>query len=482
MKRSESKAQAVWNIFEQIARVPRPSGKEQQMAEWIRRFAAERAFSARSDSVGNIIVAVPPTPDRASRPSLILQGHMDMVCQKQSDSTHDFLKDPIRLVEQDGWLCADGTTLGADNGIGMALALALATEPNLSHPALELLFTVDEETGLTGATALAPGFLRGKRMLNLDSEDDSFTVGCAGGEQTQIDFSFKTGTPANRVPCRLTVSGLRGGHSGVNVHEQRANALKLLTRSIAALMDSQDIQIIEMSGGSAHNAIPRDAQAIVLIHPGKVNRATEILSNLQTLFRNEYNTIDPAIQLDLVSVNEPCKTALSPASTRTLIDLLLGLPSGVHRVSQEFTGVVETSNNLAVINTIADQKLISIVSSQRSLKESCLDEMTACVTSVARLAGAAITTLGRYPGWDPDPSSALLAECSRVYEQLRGRKPAILVIHAGLECGIIGKHFPGMDMVSLGPNIENAHSPHERLDIASVDNTWTLLKTLLTIL
>ncbi len=479
MNRSESQAQAVWNLFEQIARVPRPSGQEQQMAEWIRRFASERGFSARSDSVGNLIVEVPATPDRASRPSLILQGHMDMVCQKQPDSTHDFMKDPIRLVERDGWICADGTTLGADNGIGIALGLALATEPGLSHPALELLFTVDEETGLTGATALAPGFLRGKRMLNLDSEDDSFTVGCAGGEQTQIDFSYKTGTSANRIPCRLTVSGLRGGHSGVNVHEQRANALKLLTRSIAALMDSQDVRIVEMSGGSAHNAIPRDAQAIVLVPRRKVKRATEILANLQTVFRNEYTQIDPQIQINLVSIDSSCTHALSSTSTRTLIDLLLGIPNGVHRVSQEFSGVVETSSNLAVINTIADPNGISIVSSQRSLKESCLDEMTACVTSVARLADTSITTLGRYPGWDPDPSSALLAECSRVYEQLRGRKPAILVIHAGLECGIIGKHFPGMDMVSLGPTIENAHSPQERLEIASVDQTWALLKTLL---
>jgi dipeptidase D len=479
MKRSESKAQTVWNIFEQIARVPRPSGKEQKMAEWLRRFASEHRFAARSDSVGNLIIEVPATPDRTSRPSLILQGHMDMVCQKQPDSAHDFSKDPIRLVERDGWICADGTTLGADNGIGIALGLAAAIESGLSHPPLELLFTVDEETGLTGATALAPEFLRGKRMLNLDSEEDSFTVGCAGGEQTQIDLSYKAGAVTNRVLCQLTVSGLRGGHSGVNIHEQRANALKLLTRCLATLRDSQDLRIVELSGGSAHNAIPRDAQAILSLRKDQVEPAQEIVANLQTVFRNEYNTIDPNIQINLVSIKKSSKQALTSSPTRTLIDLLLGIPNGVHRVSQEFAGVIETSSNLAVITTAARRKQIAIVTSQRSLKESCLDEMTACVTSVARLAGAAITTLGQYPGWDPNPSSSLLAECSRVYEQLHGRKPSIIVIHAGLECGIIGKHFPGMDMVSLGPTIENAHSPQERLDIASVDQTWALLKTLL---
>ena len=263
MKRAESKAGAVWRIFEGIAQVPRPSRGERAVGEWIAGLARGKGLAARFDEAGNLLVEVPASPGRQDRPALILQGHLDMVCQKKPESSHDFAKDPIRLIERDGWVYGDGTTLGADNGIGVAMALAAATEPGVAHPRLELLFTVDEETGLTGAMALRPDFLRGRRLLNLDSEDESFTVGCAGGEQTQIELAVKSGPVGERKAYRLAVGGLRGGHSGVNIHEQRANALKLLGRCLAALAEAGDLRIGHIAGGSAHNAIPRDAEATI---------------------------------------------------------------------------------------------------------------------------------------------------------------------------------------------------------------------------
>ena len=476
MKRAESKATAVWRIFEGIAQVPRPSGGERAVGEWIAGLARERGLAARFDAAGNLLVEAPASAGRQDRPGVILQGHLDMVCQKRPESGHDFAKDPIRLVEREGWIYGDGTTLGADNGVGVAMALAAATEPGVAHPRLELLFTVDEETGLTGATALRPDFLRGRRLLNLDSEDDSFTVGCAGGEQTQIDLPVKSGPVGERKAYRLAVGGLRGGHSGVNIHEQRANALKLLGRCLAGLADAGDLRIGTIAGGSAHNAIPRDAEATIWLKDKRAG-AAKILAKLEGIFRDEYAEVEPEIKVELTAVKNASKTALTAAGTQTVVDLLLAMPNGVHRFSRQFEGIVETSSNLAMAATEKGQ--VTLVSSQRSLKESCLDAMTAAVTAVANLAGTKTTTLGRYPGWDPDPNSALLAECVRAYEGLRGRRPAICVIHAGLECGIIGKTYPGMDMASLGPNIENAHSPQERVEIASVDACWELLTALL---
>jgi dipeptidase D len=476
MRRVESKATAVWRIFEGIAQVPRPSGGEQAVGEWIAGLAKQKGLASRFDEAGNLLVEVPATAGRQDRPGVILQGHLDMVCQKRPESGHDFAKDPIRLIERDGWVYGDGTTLGADNGIGVALALAAATEPGVAHPKLELLFTVDEETGLTGAMALRQDFLRGRLLLNLDSEDDSFTVGCAGGEQTQIELAIEMNTTAGWRAYQLTVGGLRGGHSGVNIHEQRANALKLLGRCLVQLAKTGEIRIGGIAGGSAHNAIPRDAEARVWL-PSERTDASEILAKLEGLFRDEFAGIEPAIRVELTEAEGSGTTALTAASTRAVVDLLLAMPDGVHRFSRQFEGIVETSSNLAVAGTETEQ--VVLVSSQRSLKESCLDAMTAAVTAVAHLAGATTRTLGRYPGWDPDPNSALLAECVRAYEGLRGRRPAIRVIHAGLECGIIGKTYPGMDMASLGPNIENAHSPQERIEIVSVDACWELLKTLL---
>ena len=479
MKRSEAKAKKVWEIFEGLSGVPRGSRHEEKACEWVMEWAGKHGLSYRQDGAGNVLIEVEATAGYEEKEAVVLQGHVDMVCEKRPDSGHDFAKDGIKLIEEDGWVHADGTTLGADNGIGVAMALAAAVEEGVEHPKLEILCTVDEETGLTGANGLEEGFITGSRLLNMDSEEDSFTVGCAGGEQTQIELAAEWEKRGGCGCYELKVSGFCGGHSGVDIHRQRANALKLLGRCLGALDEAVGAKIAEVSGGSAHNAIPRDARAVVCLAGGDFEKAKGVLDELCSRFREEFGRIEGDINVRLEAAESEGCSAMSAEAGRRLIDLLAGLPFGVERFSQEFEGVVETSSNVAVIRTKKEDGIVSIVTSQRSLKESCLDMMTGMVTAVGRLAGAKVETIGRYPGWDPDPKSKVLAVCEEVYEEMWGKKPVVKVIHAGLECGVIGKKFAGMDMVSFGPDIENAHSPQERVNVESVDKTWAFFVKLL---
>jgi len=480
LKRTEAKAKKVWELFEELSKVPRASKHEEKACEWVMEWAKKHGLAYRQDGAGNIVIEVEATAGYEEKETVILQGHVDMVCEKRPESGHDFAKDGIKLIEEDGWVRADGTTLGADNGIGVAMSLAAAVEEGVEHPKLEILCTVDEETGLTGANGLEAGFIKGRRLLNMDSEDDSFTVGCAGGEQTQIDLAVEWEEVCGECGCyELKVSGLRGGHSGIDIDKQRANALKLLGRCLGAVDEAVGVKIAEVSGGSAHNAIPRDARAVICLAGEQFEKAKAILEELGGRFKDEFGQIDGDITVTLEGAEREWCGSMSAEASRRLIDLLEGLPFGVNRFSQEFEGVVETSSNVAVIATKKEEGVVSIAMSQRSLKESCLDMMTGMVTAVGRLAGAKVETLGRYPGWDPDPESKLLAVCEEVYEEMRGKKAAVKVIHAGLECGIIGKKFSGMDMVSFGPDIENAHSPQERVNVESVDETWAFFVKLL---
>ena len=460
--------------------MPRESKHEEKVGQWLIDWATKHNFAHRSDAVGNIIIEVDATEGYEDRETVVLQGHVDMVCEKVPESGHDFAKDGIKLIEEDGWVRADGTTLGADNGVGVAMGMAAAVEEGVSHPKLEILCTVDEETGLTGANGLEAGFITGKRLLNLDSEDDSFTVGCAGGEQTEIDLAVKWDEGCGACGCyELKVSGLRGGHSGCDIHEQRANSLKLLGRCLATVDEAAGVKIAELSGGSAHNAIPRDARAKICLAGEQLEKAKGVLEELGRRFRDEFEKIDGDITVTLEATDSKDCSAMSTESSKCLIDLLVALPFGVDRFSQEFEGVVETSSNVAVIATKKEEAIVNIVMSQRSLKESCLDVVTGAITAIGRLAGAKVETEGRYPGWDPDPGSKVLAVCEEIYEEMRGKKPVVKVIHAGLECGVIGKKFSGMDMVSFGPDIENAHSPQERVNVESVDKTWAFFVKLL---
>ena len=479
MERSEAKAKKVWEIFEGLSGVPRGSRHEEKACEWVMEWAGKHGLSYRQDGAGNVLIEVKATAGYEEKEAVVLQNHVDMVCEKRPDSGHDFAKDGIKLIEEDGWVHADGTTLGADNGIGVAMALAAAVEEGVEHPKLEILCTVDEETGLTGANGLEEGFITGSRLLNMDSEEDSFTVGCAGGEQTQIELAAEWEKGGGCGCYELKVSGLRGGHSGVDIHEQRANSLKLLGRCLGAVDEAVGVKIAELSGGSAHNAIPRDARAVVCLAAGDLAKAKGVLDELRGRFRDEFGKIDGDINVTLEAAESESCAAMSAEAGRRLIDLLAGLPFGVERFSEEFEGVVETSSNVAVIRTKKEDGIVSIAMSQRSLKESCLDMITGMVTAVGRLAGAKVETIGRYPGWDPNPESKVLAVCKEVYEAMRGKDAIVKVIHAGLECGVIGKKFAGMDMVSFGPDIENAHSPQERVNVESVDKSWAFFVRLL---
>lgn len=467
--------------FTEISCIPRCSKQEQQISCYLRDWAAGLGFATRTDRVGNILITVPATPDREQAPTVVLQSHLDMVCEKTAASHHDFSRDPLRLYIDRDWLRAEGTTLGADNGIGIALALALAEDRELSHPKLELLFTVDEETGLTGALHLEPGFFSGRLLLNLDSEDEGvLTIGCAGGRDSELllDLDYDEWPQGDQLYA-LTVAGLRGGHSGVDIHAGLANANVLLARTLAELRRHGNIHLAGLDGGSAHNVIPREATARLAIPataaPDLISRVGELALTLRRSYPNE-----PDLTIDLVRQEGVGAGVFSPSLAGIVVDLLLVGPDGVMAMSKEAPGVVETSINLATIMEKAGQ--LSILFSQRSDNPAGLAWMTAKLEGLARLTGAGIITSGGYPGWPPDHDSALLAGARKVYRQMFGQEPTIEIIHAGLECGIIGAKNPGMDMLSLGPTIKNPHSPEEKLYLPSLDRFCPFIRELLTTL
>jgi dipeptidase D len=468
----------ILHAFEQISRVPRPSKREEKIVAWLLDWAAENGLPARSDEAGNIVIKVPATPGYEKSETLVLQGHMDMVCEKTRDSNHDFDRDPIELVYTgDGWLTANKTTLGADNGIAIAMAMVVATDKQLAHPPLEILFTTDEETGLTGASSLKAGFIEGRQLLNVDSEDEGvFTVGCAGGEDARVAMPFVTGDSLPGYSAfKLVGSDMSGGHSGVDIILGRANAIKLLFRAIQLLSRLTDVRIAALSGGTTRNAIPRDCEAVLLLPDKDQARARELVAELERKLQSEYRSTDPNLQLKLTEESGDFKAA-SASTTRRAIDLVLAYPDGVAAMSKDIEGLVETSNNLATIN-IEKGRLV-ILSNQRSSNMDKLALIGDRILAVARLAGAEGETSGTYTSWQPNMESKLLARCLQVYEKRFGRKPKVEAIHAGLECGIIGSKYAGMDMISFGPTIKYPHSPDEKIDIASIGKTWDFMTAL----
>jgi dipeptidase D len=467
-------------LFEQISAIPRCSKKESQIAAWISQWAKRNEFNVRQDAAGNLAIDIPASADGCRGPSLIIQGHMDMVCEKTSASQHNFDTDPIKPLLNGDWLQADQTTLGADNGIAIAMALAIAENPQLTHPPLELLFTVDEETGLNGASQLAPGFISGSILLNIDSEDEGiFTVGCAGGVDTSICLPMKTATPASEALFKIKASGMRGGHSGVDIHKQRANANHVLARCLAQLQQVQDLSILSITGGSAHNAIPREAEVIVTCDPIHFPALQAIIRGFKKTLHQELGMLEAELDLTIAPApkSDQATMTFTKAESRRLLHLLLALPHGVARMSLDRPGLVETSCNLATIRTREDH--IEIVSSQRSSVMTRLDELTLKIASIASLAGASTQNKNAYPAWEPNFESPLLQKCQSVYQETFGRPPKVEVIHAGLECGIIGSKYNGMDMISFGPTIKDPHSPDERLYVPSIDKVWRFLTRLL---
>lgn len=477
----ENKLEKIIALFRQVSRIPRCSGNEARIADWLGRWADQRGFEHACDRTGNLLIRIPASAGYETAKGIVLQGHMDMVCEKTADADHDFSKDPIQLVVDGDWLRAEKTTLGADNGIAIALGLALAEDETVLHPPLELLFTVDEESGLTGASGLAREWLTGQMLVNIDSEDEGvFTIGCAGGRHTTITLPLNRSEipPSDRV-CRVQAHGMAGGHSGVDIHTHRANAIKIMARTLEQLIRTAGVRLITVSGGTTHNAIPRRAEAVIACDPADAAKLQAAVARFQETVQGEYASVEPAIELSFAEDQSGAfdRLAVSEQDTRKIVGLMLALPSGVAELSADLEDLVETSSNLARIETTAEG--MRLLSSQRSLVMSRLDEITAQIEAVAALAGAAADSDGGYPAWLPSLESPLLKKCRDTYRSLFGREPKVTSIHAGLECGIIGAKYEGMDMISLGPDIRNPHSPGERLYLPSVEKVWTFLVALL---
>jgi len=470
---------SVWGHFAALAAIPRPSGHEERAVAFVTAIGASLGVKAVRDARGNVVLRVPATPGREGAPPVILQTHLDMVCEKNRDVAHDFDRDPIRPRLAGEWVQATGTTLGADNGIGVAAALAMATDPKVQHGPLELLFTLDEETGLTGAKELDPKLLTGRMLLNLDSEEDGVLfVGCAGGEDTLIDLkpSFRSAA-FHGTALRLSVTGLRGGHSGLNIVENRGNALKLITRVLAAAIDDGvPFDLASIAGGSKHNAIPRDAEAVIVPDPNAKSRLDEVTARALAAFKVELAKIDDGVRVAWAPCPDPARV-LAIADRDRLVQLLLALPHGVLAMSPDIPGLVETSSNLAVVRE--HEGGIRIVTASRSSVAPSLASVLAQIRAAATLAGARITLKDGYPGWKPNLDSKALAAVREVYRARWGKEPHVTAIHAGLECGLLGEKIPGLDMVSFGPQIEGAHSPDERVNVASVARFFDALAEVL---
>ncbi len=466
--------------FEQISSVPRGTKHEQKILAWLQQWSVAHGFSFQTDSYGNMVIRVPASSGYEDRPTIVIQGHMDMVCEKTPDSTHDFLRDPIRCIVNGDWLRADKTTLGADNGIAIALALALVEDTHVSQPPLELLFTVEEEVGIGGASHLDPNLIRGKTLINLDSEEEGvFIIGCAGGITTQIQLPLSRELPPhNHKRIRIVVDGLQGGHSGAEIHKHRGCANQILAWALDRTQRIVPIQLGLVQGGTAHNAIPRQAEAVFVCPEEKLDDCKSQITLFEQELLDEFSRPDPDLRIRLISENDDKNHEVtSIAETEKIVRLLMALPHGVAHMSDSIEGFVETSNNLAKVEMM--DGALQITSSQRSSVTSRLDELSRRIEAVAKLAGAQVNHIDGYPGWKPNMDSDLLKKSVETYEKLFSQKPEVKIIHAGLECGIIGERCGDMDMISLGPTIKNAHSPNEMLYIPSVTRVWDLLVELL---
>jgi dipeptidase D len=465
---------AVWRHFDQILTIPRGSGNEAGMRRHVQGFAERAGLVARVDVAGNVVVRKPATAGNERAPGVILQAHLDMVNEKRSDVAHDFTRDPL-IPRRDGdYLTATGTTLGSDNGIGVAAMLAVLEAGNLVHGPLECLFTIDEETGLTGAGQLDPTLLSGRLLLNLDSEEEGILyVGCAGGGDTTVTLPLRTTTvPAGGTALRLRLHGLKGGHSGVDIRLQRGNAIKLLVRVLGAGAGRASLHLADVSGGGAHNAIPREAVAVVVVAERERAVFEDAVRREFAAAAAEYRPADPGMALDIAPGDAPA-AVWEHASATTALRLLAGLPHGVLAMSYAIPDLVETSTNVATVAQ-RDGALV-IGTSTRSSIDTALAAARARIRAIAELAGAKVDEHAAYPGWQPNLASPLLEVVKRVYRTEFGAESEVKAIHAGLECGIIGKKIPGVDMISFGPQIEFPHSPDERVAIPSVGNFYRLL-------
>lgn len=470
---------AVWEYFEEICQVPRPSKKEGKIMAFLLDWAKKHDLEACRDEAGNVLIKKPAAPGRENAPTVVLQAHMDMVCEKNSDTAHDFDKDPIRPYVDGEWVRAKGTTLGADDGIGMAAMMAVLTSKDIAHGPVECLFTVDEETGLTGAFALRPGFVSGNILLNLDSEDEGeMFIGCAGGIDTVVRMKYETeSAPCDAFTLKVQVKGLQGGHSGDDINKGRGNAIKILNRFLWDLNAKYGIRLALLEGGNLRNAIAREAWAVCVIDGNHKEDARVAFNVYMAEMENVWRVTEPGLQLSLESADTP-SLVLTKKDTDALLNALYACPHGVFSMSYRMPGLVETSTNLAAVR-FEKENTVLITTSQRSDVDSEKMNIANMVEAVFKMAGAEVEHSEGYPGWAPNPDSPVVKVAVESYKRLFGKAPVVRSIHAGLECGLFLEKYPKMDMVSFGPTLRGVHSPDEKVNIKTVEMWWSHLVDML---
>jgi dipeptidase D len=469
---------SLWEIFEEICKIPHPSKSEEQVREYVVAFARKHGIECKVDEVGNVILRKPATPGMENRRGVILQGHLDMVPQKNNDTVHDFEKDSIKPRIDGEWVKATGTTLGADNGIGVAAAMAVMQAKDIPHGPVECLFTIDEETGMTGAFGLKPGYFNGDILMNLDSEDEGeLYIGCAGGINAAATFKYQeVAVPSGNVAYKVILKGAKGGHSGVDIKLGRANANKLLVRYLYHAMSKYNLKIASMDGGSLRNAIPREASAIVTIPANVEDKFKECIKHYESIFKSEFSSLEPELEFFAETAPMPAMV-MNDQSMNNILSAAYCCPNGVISMIPDMPEIVQTSNNMAIMKAEKGTAVINCL--LRSSAESSKDDLANMVRCAFETAGAVVVFDGSYPGWKPNVNSPILTTMKNIYQNRFGKIPEVKVIHAGLECGLLGGVYPNWDMISFGPTIRFPHSPDEKINIATVQKFWDfLLETL----
>ena len=469
----------VFDYFMQLCEIPHGSKNEEQISAFLQEFGKSLGYETVADEVGNVLIKKPASPGYENRKTIILQGHMDMVCDKRPDVEHDFTKDPIRTYIDGEWLKAQGTTLGADNGIGVAAGMAVLADKSLKHGPINCLFTIDEETGLTGAEKLSPEFLQGDILINLDSEDEGeIFIGCAGGVRNTAVFRHLWQPVAGRMfYMKIDIASLTGGHSGDDIDKGRANANKLLARFLLRIAEKYEFYLCDISGGSLHNAIPRDASAVIAVQEADKESVRIEFNLFAAEVQDEFSVTEPTARF-LLQSTDPVNRCIDSDTAMGLIKSLNAVFNGVFAMSQDMPGLVETSSNLASVKRTSENE-ITVITSQRSSIESARTNVSNCVRTAFELGGAKVETNGGYPGWKPNVKSEILKVACDTYKEMFGKEPKIRAIHAGLECGLFLEKAPALDMISFGPTMRGVHSPDERLNIPSTERWWQHLVALL---
>ncbi len=474
MELSQLKPQLIWKNFSALNSVPRPSKKEEKVIEFIKKFGENLGLETTVDEVGNVIIKKPATKGMEDRKAVVLQSHLDMVCQKNSDIEFDFETQGIQMEVDGDWVKAKGTTLGADNGIGVASIMSVLESNDIAHPALEALFTIDEETGMTGALGLKPGQLHGKILLNLDTEeDDEIDIGCAGGIDVTASQTYNVESAKGQT-IKITVKGLQGGHSGMDIHKGFGNANVILGRLLYHGIENQNIQLISIDGGGLRNAIPREGNAVVSVRNSV--EFIEAANSLKASILEEFASVEKDLHINIETFSTP-EMAISNEDSKKIILALKAAHNGVYRMSPDVADLVETSNNIARV--LLQNGELTLMNLARSSVDSTKNAVAEQLKSVFELAGLKVEFSGSYPGWKPKPGSEIVQLMEKIYEKDFGEKPMVVACHAGLECGIIGANYPEMEMVSFGPTIRGAHSPDEKANIPSVQKFWGFLKEIL---